>query len=361
MANLIVESLYEKYGATTPDVKTQKRKALVEHIDLSDKLGNIVRPGGMRDESKICDVVANHTAYEEMFREIGYDDDCSLIFYLDDADAMNIQSIVDDINDEFSAKDMPNYAQVCSYTNSPAIEVQELYRSINAYIENESLTEARNPENDELNKIIHNWGETGELTSQDLEMLNKHGIEYKIDPAGTPVLYGGGSAITRAMVTSKKRHPDYDFANKTMKPGSEIGDVELSFPTALQFVQPGFERETYPNRKDAGYRASINQLRSLQPNWEKTQEIKRGMRYGTRKDTKKKNESLSLKERYTDERGLYTPNARGVMHSLVDEGLFTAEELFDYYTTFFSDETIAKVLDEIKRDYDLDDDFMPIK
>ena len=235
MANLIVESLYEKYGAMAPGVKTHKRKALVEHIDLSDKLGNIVRPGGMRDESKICDIVASHVAYEEMFREIGYDDDCSLIFYLNDADAMNIQSIVDDINDEFSAKDMPNYAQVCSYTNSPAIEVQELFRSINAYVENtpltnDSLTEAINHENDEINEIIRrNLGKKpNRISKADMKALNDAGINVIDDvtmkgPNGRTIQRYGRTDTYGPMHTVGRRKTRWGNY-----PGRQIADWDIS-------------------------------------------------------------------------------------------------------------------------------------
>ncbi len=204
---------------------------------------------------------------------------------------------------------------------------------------NGKIDEARNPENDEVNATIRKWANNDRLSKKDKEILDKNGLFTK-----STYKYWPSDGRTKAMTSKATRkqltkddinntHPDYDLTGKLNKKELDRGDVEDDLYTTR--TRSGVARNYEPDRpfgydydydrilrdtsrKDANYKVSVNQLRSLQPYTDEKQEIRSARKdrdYAAQKlksaedrlsgiknsvkakhDAKKKNESLSLNE-----------------------------------------------------------------
>lgn len=159
-----------------------------------------------------------------------------------------------------------------------------ILQTLNRFItedKDESLTEARNPENDEVNATIRKWANNGRLSKKDKEILDKNGLftksNYKYWPSDgrTKAMT---SASTRRQLTKgdiNNTHPDYDLAGNLNK--KKLGSEDIESDLSGQALRTGVFSydDSMGQRKDNGYKVSRNQLRSLQPYAHEKHDIKR--------------------------------------------------------------------------------------
>ena len=130
---------------------------------------------------------------------------------------------------------------------------------------NPILTEARNPENDEINFIIRKWAsKDGRLTKQEKELLSDRGIELergKSNPYGRyPKVrkdeVKGPNGVTLTDV--QDLHPDYDIANKLTK--------EHQWPRRVPTndIKTWYNHSEGPNPHDVS-EISMDEFKNLQP------------------------------------------------------------------------------------------------
>lgn len=154
--------------------------------------------------------------------------------------------------------------------------VESLYEKYGA----EELTEARNPENDEVNAVIRKWANSdrNRLSKKDQDILDKNGLSLEDDAwrkgskriAG-PVYNKDNEAhyiMTKDHV--KRTHPDYDLKGHLSKKPQSYNDTEVPIASwNSSYVKANKDDpHTVMNahyRKDAEQKMSPNQFKSLQP------------------------------------------------------------------------------------------------
>ena len=137
----------------------------------------------------------------------------------------------------------------------------------------ESLTEARNPENDEVNATIRKWASSSKgnkMSAKDQEILNKNGLKTTKYNDGSTRVVGKHAGIKKSDV--KKLHPDYDVANYLNKSRIDYFDDDKEYP--LKSMIWDQSREKTNSRKDANTPLSTNQFNSLQPYRHEKEEVK---------------------------------------------------------------------------------------
>ena len=222
------------------------------------------------------------------------------------------------------------------------------------------LAEARNPENDEVNATIRKWADNGRLSKKDKEILDKNGLftkpAYRWQSDGRTKAMS--SATTHNQLTKrdiKNTHPDYDLAGKLKKKKLDSEDIEDNL-SRQAWQRNMLSHDDYrEQRKDDDYKVSGNQLKSLQPYAKEKHDIKRAKEerdYYSQKvksaedrlsnirnsvkdkrDAKKKNESLSLKE--------------GLNYDDLTEILYWCEKMCDKVGWWSSSDPAGLFLDRI--------------
>ena len=132
-----------------------------------------------------------------------------------------------------------------------------------------SLTEARNPENDEINAALRKWANDGNLTAKEKALIKDRGITlpnrrsrgYK-----SSILGKNRAIVNNAKDWVKNAHPDTDFANALEKPRLGDGDVEryVGSPSKWWYDRYSYASKVASRNPD-GSRMSDNQFKSLQP------------------------------------------------------------------------------------------------
>ena len=138
----------------------------------------------------------------------------------------------------------------------------------------ESLTEARNPENDEINAALRKWANDGNLTAKEKALIRDRGITLpnrRSSGYKSSILGKNRAIVNNAKNWVKNAHPDTDFANALEKPRIDSSDVES--PTGKY---PYWDKNPYRDNhsflgktlyagEPDGSKMSPNQFRTLQP------------------------------------------------------------------------------------------------
>lgn len=251
------------------------------------------------------------------------------------------------------------------------------------YFLNESLTEARNPENDEVNDAIRRYlaSDKAYIPKKDRDLFDKYGISpgkfkrqlgrYMDGPNGGVI-----SADSVDMV-----HPDYDLAGDLTKKKLDKGDKEYTTKDWMKWVDPYGDSPVSDNDES---RMSSNQFDSLQPYWqektaikdagrrrkralqdeeERIQSIKddtqRTLKYidddkarfiksAKKKAAERKNESLNLNE---SKQGLID-----YFNELMSTFGVKPYEQVDYLLGYMSESELLDAIDDFKEYMDIDDE-----
>ena len=281
MKDLIVESLYSKYGYTEPNkkrtitesvIKNSRRRPLKEYYDddgsefgyddeeIDYSVGGLLSEDGRFYVSVVIADLPDGFHWHIAGGESGgpFDTlyaalrDC----YESNADRTPVNS-GDHSSDRIEIRQI--YPEVkhegwISKRNLEYIMGDQFYESL--------ILEKRNPENDEVNAVIKKWANgKGKLSKKDKEILDKNdiwldsGVDMKTGRFSSAMQGGqtrGGYVgdepvdpveLEKADVRSK--HPDFDYANYLRKDRAHPDDVETPLPK--------------------GSRMSRNQMRKLQP------------------------------------------------------------------------------------------------
>ena len=132
----------------------------------------------------------------------------------------------------------------------------------NIYI-NESLTEARNPENDEINYILKKWANGKRLSKIEKRLLLDRGYD---DTIMYQSIYNRSTDRDLTRDDIKKLHSDADIAGILDKPKPSRLDKEE--PVTIDtntFKRRGHAAMTDKHGKPDGSKLSYNQFKSLQP------------------------------------------------------------------------------------------------
>ena len=136
----------------------------------------------------------------------------------------------------------------------------------------ESLTEARNPENDEVNAALRKWADGGKLTGKEKAMIKDRNITLPNRRMGEPVRGADNRWMYRHQMQTA--HPDADLANALEKPRLADDDREQSvfygetnYIPKPKYITPP---QAYHNKLARGSESqsgkmSYNQFKSLQP------------------------------------------------------------------------------------------------
>ena len=182
---------------------------------------------------------------------------------------------------------------------------EEYYELEDAYyaecnFTDESLKEARNPENDEVNAVIRKWANSdrNRLSKKDQEILDKNGLSLEDDAwrKGAKRIVGPvynkdnrDRNMTKGYV--KGTHPDYDLKGYLSKKPQSYGDTEVPIGWWNSSYVKANKDDPYAamnarHRKDARQKMSSNQFKSLQPYADEKKELRQNN--GASKDAYKR-------------------------------------------------------------------------
>ena len=243
--NLIVESLYR-----TVNTAAQKKK-LTESTDIIKeyKIGIVYQP-----------------EYEYTILSVLEDADGN--FWWSDDDGRSSKTSFSSIEDAIK-----NYIKEYKWDIIRTDFVDE-YAYLNYdYRFKESLAEARNPENDEINAAIRRYLSSNKayIPKKDQELFAKYDIHpgktfpWRGSSKNPRAVWGkgGGSGYgEKISANTLPNHPDYDIANKLTK--KKLGGDDIEKPTNdIKYYNAGGKRDTI-NPKDTS-KMSWNQFDALQP------------------------------------------------------------------------------------------------
>lgn len=252
------------------------------------------------------------------------------------------------------------------------------------YFLNESLTEARNPENDEVNAAIRRYLDSDKayIPKKDRDLFDKYGITPDKFPRslGSRKYIQGSNGDVIGQDLPLNVHPDYDFANAVTKQKLDKGDKEYTTKDWMKWVDPYGDSPVSDNDES---RMSSNQFDSLQPYWqektaikdagrrrkralqdeeERIQSIKddtqRTLKYidddkarfiksAKKKAAERKNESLNLNE---SKQGLVD-----YFNELMSTFGVKPYEQVDYLLGYMSESELSDAIDDFKEYMDVDD------
>lgn len=249
---------------------------------------------------------------------------------------------------------------------------------------NESLTEARNPENDEVNAAIRRYlaSEKDYIPKKDKDLFDKYGIvPGKLGRGKNKEKYMDGPNGDMA-VDGIDYHPDYDIANSITKQKLDNRDKEVSTKDMMSWYDLFGDGPKVSDNDTS--KMSSNQFKSLQPYAQEKElirdtrrrknralqdeeerikaakeETERRFKYADEDKEKamnsvrakraaRKNESLNLNE---SKQGLIDH-----LYEIINHAGITNEEIVDMLLGFMDESQLVEVIDELKLMCDIDDE-----